>query len=388
MTGSVVARCLQDALTPGLHANAWRALDSAASASLTDAAVKHGVEGWLRKRSRALGVLLPGVTEAVHAALARYQLAVEELGVVQRALQSVGSEFLIAKGPALVNQFYPGPELRSSVDLDVLVRPRDLSEVLAALEREGCTLLDANWPLLSRLRAHELRVEGPSGGLVDLHWSLGAGPEPKDSAPSAATLLDRSCEITVAGTPVRTLDWADTVVHLAVHAASSGGDRLIWYADLRAALAAAPDGGVELVARRAVEWGALPALRLILLRAQRAIGLVPDGALIEALDDSEGGSAWSARAWSALVSAVDRVAPVAEGTPGRRSIGRIVARSARHNAAASLRALGPKSARALLPGRPLDPDQLRDPEDPRSGLYDSGGAAGRKAFLESVRSAG
>lgn len=372
-------RCLQDALTPGGNQADWTGLDAAAAIEVSRLAVAHGVEGWVRRRAGAAGASLPLLTGAVHAALARHQRAVTDLRIVGQALSRAKLEFLVVKGPALVSQFYPAPEWRSFVDLDILVRPTEISEALAALEEAGCTVLDANWPLLTRLHVQELRLEAPSGGLIDLHWSLGAGPGPKDPSPSARSLLARSRVINVEGQRARTLDWADTVVHLAVHAASSGADRLIWYADLRAALAAAPPGGDEAIIRRASEWGARPALHLMLTRGQRAIGLQPSQALLDGLTEAGPGIAWSG-----LVRAVDRIAPVSGGTPGEPSLPRLVARSTRHDAWASWRAVSAKSLRALGPGRSPNPDQLRDASDRRSGLFPAGGPKGRADFLRRV----
>lgn len=245
------------------------------------------------------------------------------------------------------------------------------------MEQAGCTLLDANWPLLTRLRVHELRVFTPSGGIIDLHWSLGAEQAPRDNSPTADALFGRSREITVEGLPVRTLAWADTVVHLAVHAASSGGDRLIWYADLRAALAAAPTGGDEALVHRASDWGARPALHLMLVRGRRAVGLQPSTTLLRGL--AEGGPGIT---WTGLVQGADRLAPVVGAIPGRASISRIIARSARRNAGASWLALMTKTGRAVR--QPRWNSAAARSLDPRSGLFPAGGATGRAAFLSQV----
>lgn len=383
MTVSTQTRlCLQDALTPRLEPSAWADLDTATAADVSRLAVAHGVEGWVRRRAEAAGMRLPLLTGAVHAALARHQRAVTDLRTVAETLNRADLEFLVVKGPALVAQFYPAPELRSSVDLDILVRPAELPEALTALEQAGCTLLDANWPLLTRLQVLELRLQAPSGGLIDLHWSLGIGPSRKDRSPGVDTLIARSRVIDVEGQRARTLGWADTVVHLAVHAAASGGDRLIWYADLRAALAAAPPGGDEAIIARASEWGARPPLHLMLTRGRRAIGLQPSQALLDGLTEAGPGIAWSA-----LVRSADRIAPIAGATPGEPSLRRIVARSARHDAWASWRALSTKSLSALRPGRSPNPDELRDPADPRSGLFPAGGPSDRADFLRRVSGA-
>lgn len=372
-----IRQCLQDALRPGLHPHAWSALDDPAAVEVTNAAMAHRVEGWVRRRVEAVGMRSPRALDlAVHAALARHQRAVADLRRVAPVLDAVGVEFLVVKGPALVTQFYAGPELRSSVDLDLLVRPAHVAQVLETLEQAGWTLLDANWPLLTHLRVHELRLLSPSGGMIDLHWSLGAERAPRNTCPTADVLFARSCELTIESVRVRTLDWADTVVHLAVHAASSGGDRLIWYADLRGALAAAPSSGAEeALVDRAAEWGAGPALQLMLLRGRRAIGLQPSRTLLRGLGDGGLGITWTG-----LVRATDRLMPVAGAIPGRPSVRRIVARSAKRDAGASWLALMTKTARAL----PRRGSSAARQADARSGLFPAGGARGRAMFLNQV----
>jgi hypothetical protein len=293
------------------------------------------------------------------------------------ALTAVGVPFLLVKGPALVVQYYGGdPRLRDSVDLDIVVRPHHLSRALEALESSGCQLVDANWPLLTAAEVHELRLLAPSGGAIDLHWSLGPGAGPDAYAPAVETLLERSRSIGIDGLSVRTLDWADTVVHLAVHAASSGGNRLIWCADLRAVLAQAPPDASNLLVSRAEEWRARPAMHLMLVRAQHSLGMPLSHRLLERLSPS--------RPWSAMVRFTEWVAPVARSVTGP-SVTRIVARSAGADASTSWARLFSKAVQVLKHGgdrtSPLD---LRNPDNPRSGLFPAGGSEARAAFVDRV----
>ena len=302
-----------------------------------------------------------------------------ELRSVDAALRDARVPFLVVKGPALVHQYYDSIELRSFVDLDIVVRPRDLSRALVGLEGASCELLDANWPLLSSRNAHELRVVGPTGGAIDLHWSLGYGPGSERLVPSVDALLERGTVADLGGVESRVLDWADTIVHLALHAASSGGHRLIWCADLRAALGAMPPGGARLLVERATEWGAAPALHLMLWRAHHALRMPLSPELMAALSPSP--------AWSSFVRLVERAAPVARSGPGP-SLTRIVARSAGPDARSSWKALRSKGILAIRGRGPqLSPAELHDPSDPRSGLYSAGGTPGRRAFLARVTGA-
>lgn len=348
-----------------------RAPDDAAL--VAEHSVLHGVEGWVLHRSRAAGVELPGIEAAVHSAVARHQRTLAELGLVHAALAGAGLRFAVVKGPALVSQFYDGPRWRSSVDLDLLVRPRDVGRAVESLEAAGAAVLDANWPLLTRVGVHELVLQGQVGGVIDLHWSLGPRWGTAFTSPSARTLLARAGPIAIGGTEVFTLDWADTVVHLASHAAAAGGHRLLWCADLRAALAAAPVDSTPVLIDRAAEWLAGPALHLMLTRCAHALGIVPPAGLVEAVAPRGG--------WAGLVRGVEALFPFAAQAAGP-SLPRIIARSARRDAAASWRALAGKSSIASLGRIGLGARPFQgQPDDPRSGYYPAGGPDERAAFL-------
>ena len=166
-------------------------------------------------------------------------------GVVHAALTSADVPFLVVKGPA-VTRWYADPSLRSYVDLDVVVAPHDLGGALDALEDAGFALLDANWPFLLTADVHELVLRTPSGGALDLHWSLGPVADAHRPLAAPSGLCGRSVEFEAGPVVVHGLGDADALVHLAVHAAASGGHRLVWLTDLRAALAAtAPDAALR-----------------------------------------------------------------------------------------------------------------------------------------------
>ena len=168
----------------------------------TTAAVFHGVEGAAR---RGVGAGYERLDRAVHALSARQMRVGADLVAVHRALNSV-VPFLVVKGPALAATCYRRSEERSYVDLDVLVRPRDVAVALARLRHQGFVLLDANWPMLQASDVHELRFASPSGGAMDLHWSLGPCPRGARRAPHARVPIDRAVDIDLGGQRFRTLN--------------------------------------------------------------------------------------------------------------------------------------------------------------------------------------
>jgi hypothetical protein len=175
---------------------------------------------------------------------------------------------------------------------------------------------------------------------------------------------------------VLSLDWADMVVHLAVHAAGSGGHRLLWCADLRAALEAAPEGAARLLGSRAAEWSAAPQVGLMLARTRSALGTPVPNEWVDAL----GGPS----SWSRFAAAVDAAFPLARHGGGR-GMTRLVARSTSTTPASSWRSLAVKAVTAAFsPRGQLEPDWLLDPTDSRSALFPVGDEREREAFFSAV----
>lgn len=352
-----------------VHANTPEP-DGVPADSLVRAAEFHGVPGFARLAAGTSTAL----TILVHAAQARHLRALDDLRLVRGALADAGVDFLVVKGPALVATCYGTPHLRSSVDLDVTVRPSELRPAVEALEAAGCTLLDANWPLLREVNVKELFVQAPSGGAVDLHWGLGGDA---GTAPPVGVLMGRSVEIEQAGLRYRTLAPADFVVQVAVHGTLSGGHRLVWLSDLRGAVAhaqrSATAGGLGDVA---AEWHALPALSLMIRRARHIVGMpVP----------TELPRAGRFGPWPALVGLVEAAVPPQLAGEGS-GVSRLLARSCRESQITSLTAAVRKARDWARSGRAphQGTDVLLNPEDPRSGFYPAGGRAGRNAFFAKV----
>jgi hypothetical protein len=340
--------------------------------ALARAADFHGVAGFARL---AVAEPTPELTALVHAAQARHLRALDDLHLVVGALGDAGVDVLVVKGPALVATCYAGPPLRSYVDLDIAVRPADLGRAVEALEGAGCTLLDANWPLLTELGVKELFVEGRSGGAIDLHWGLGGSVG--TSAP-VDRLMESGVELeTSTGVRYRTLAPWDFAVEVAVHAALSGGHRLVWLTDLRGALDHAarvdPDGSVGLTVS---DWGAGPAVDLMVRRAHRSLGVpVPPGLPLSA----------RVGPWPALARVADAIAPPSL-VGGGGAVSRLVARSCRSTQLGSLGAAAGKARAWRRDGRStrFGTEVLLSQDDPRSGFFPAGGPQGRQAFFDRV----
>jgi hypothetical protein len=335
---------------------------------LAAAAEFHGVQGFALA---AVDDPSPALRRVVHAAQSRHLRAMENLAVATGALRAVGIEFVVTKGPALVVTSYSGPAMRAYVDLDVLVEPSDVRAAVGSLERAGCRLLDVNWPVLVANATRELRLEAPAGGAIDLHWSLDPGVE--RSAAAAGAVLRRSVQVDK-DPGFRIPGPADLAVHVAVHAADSGGHRLLWLADLRGAvdhaLGELTVGDILHVAR---EWDAVPAMALMARRTRDVLG--PESACGLAASVPPG-------PWTALVASSEWVAPpLLAGERG--TLSRLVARSCRGTPSASLLAASRKAWTWATSGRHLPPGAqiMNDPTDPRSPMHPVPGADGAGAFF-------
>jgi len=261
-----------------------------------------------------------------HAAVARHLLLLEGLAVTADALDGGSIPWLAFKGPVLAELVYARADERAYTDLDVLVPPSRLADAVAALERGGARLLDANWRLIADALPGELHLLLPSGGVLDLHWHVVCERDARRQVafPTDAVFA-RSERREVAGRAVPVMDPVDTLVHVALHASLAGADRLVWLKDVEQCVGR---GGTDwpLVRRRARELGAAVATGLMLARASSVLGVPVPAGVVRDLVPSPG-LRWAMRA-------IDAVWPVQRARPGG-SPARLIARAARHDASAT-----------------------------------------------------
>jgi hypothetical protein len=243
---------------------------------------------------------------------------------IGRVLDQEGIEWAALKGPALAESVHGRPDLRTSVDLDLLVSPHQLLGAIGSLQAYGCVLLERNWPALISALPGELHMRSTAGTPLDVHWHVihEAGARSR-AAVATDDLLGRTREVEVAGGAVPTLDAVDTLIHQCLHAALSGGDRLIWLVDIDRSLVFAP---MDQVVRRAQAMRIGPAVELMLRRARNL--------LCSPVDDEQLRSLVPERSWR-LVSAVSAAAPPVHRARGGGSFARLVARATRADARSS-----------------------------------------------------
>jgi hypothetical protein len=269
----------------------------------------------------------------------------------------------VIKGPSAVELLYSAPGQRAYLDLDVLVEPAAFRDVLAALETGGATLLDRNWTVLRRDLLGEVHLRLPRGTSLDLHWNLinmNRGRMWSDTE----DVLQRAERRDLGGVIVPTLDPADTVVHLATHAAVSGGDRLLWLKDIERA-AAVLDPPWELVVERARRWNVAGPVGLILGRTREVLAApIPEWVPRQLLGSS----------------ATRLVRLVAQASPWELSVGRLTAAS--HVVSRSI-SLGFVGGLLWFVGRAV---AHLDPREPAasSAFTARGDDDDRQAFIEAV----
>ncbi|HEY5184340.1 MAG TPA: nucleotidyltransferase family protein, partial [Actinomycetes bacterium] len=242
---------------------------------MVEAAVRHGVAGYLQlamaRDPVALSALArEGLSDVCRAQFARHVRLSAELVQVGHLLDERDIPWVSFKGPVLAETAHRRPDLRAYVDLDLLVDGEDLPLALTTLEDAGCRLLERNWPRMGHLLPGQVHLLTPAQTLLDLHWHVLDDPAlRRDARMDSSTLISRSRPVALPTGPVPTFDPADTVVHLCVHAAQSGGNRLIWLVDIDRALALT---GLDEVVDRALEMRVGPAVEVMLRRARAVLG--------------------------------------------------------------------------------------------------------------------
>ena len=94
----------------------------------------------------------------------RYALLNEDYKGICKKLEELEVPFIPLKG-AVLRELYPQPWLRTSCDIDILVRPADIDRVASLLEKEyGCTLGEKG--------PHDIGMDTPKKIHVELHYNL------------------------------------------------------------------------------------------------------------------------------------------------------------------------------------------------------------------------
>lgn len=327
----------------------------------------HGVAGLispvLLRLNGAPEMLLAELRTDFDASVHRHLLSTWELSRLKATLDPTGVPWVVIKGPAAVELLYGGQGGRLYQDLDVLVDPSGFRDVLSALEASGLRQLDRNWAVLRRDMRGEVHYGGATRLEIDLHWNL-VNMYRGRMRISTRELLARAADVRLAGVDVSTLDPTDSLIHLCVHAAISGGDRILWLKDIERAVAVRPPVWDDVVARSR-RWHVAAPVGLMLARSARFLGA---GAAGEVVSDLLGPGA------RRFIRGIDRLFPWQLALGRLASPNRLMVRSIGQGPIGASVWLVVRSIRNLDPGQ----------EQASSAFTPGGDDRDRAAFIASV----
>ncbi|PYG00685.1 Uncharacterised nucleotidyltransferase [Georgenia satyanarayanai] len=286
------------------------------------------------------------------------------LGQVGQLLGDV--PWVVFKGPVLSQLAHPVPGLRPYGDLDLLVAPHTLRAVSEVLLGAGWRVGDYEDMLRNPQTPGEMHWFTPAGIQVDLHWAMiNTQARRRQFTVSTEDILGRRRRVGVGLGQAWTMDEADTLVHVCLHAALAGANRLGWMVDVDQLARQVQDWTP--VAARAAEWGAQPQVALALRRATATLGTPVPARVHDLLGTS--------RPQRLLLDAVDRLSPVAR-LQQDASVSRLVARAVGRGAARTLTQVARNAGQGVV-------DRLR-PAPSAAPVRTTAGTAALESYLAAV----
>lgn len=174
---------------------------------------------------------------------ARNLLLAGELVRINKLLEAEGVGALAYKGPALAASAYGDLALRRFIDLDIIVRRRDVRrarDVLRALGFSATGGLAASQEELLLRTQHNLALARDGGRLtVELHWDV--AQRRFADVPIGEGVWARAAAVRVGGGEVKCLAPEELLVALCVHGARHFWERLAWVCDVAELIGSARD---------------------------------------------------------------------------------------------------------------------------------------------------
>jgi hypothetical protein len=97
-------------------------------------------------------------------AVYKYENLNYEYGRLCKTLDEAKIPFIVLKG-AVIRKYYPEPWMRSSCDIDILVKESDLERATEVVKTElGFTVTDKTH--------HDIQMYSPSGVMFELHFYI------------------------------------------------------------------------------------------------------------------------------------------------------------------------------------------------------------------------
>ena len=200
----------------------------------------HGIMPLLHRHLSGLSGSVPAFVSGELGSYARNNtvhnllLAHALLGIVGK-LKEQGIEAVPYKGPVLAGTVYGDVSLRSSKDLDVIVRPKDLGQAATILETLGYALTHDD----PTGHFHSSFVHSKTGVMLELH--RGVLRRSVFWTPLTVTdLWPRLSEVPFLGRSVLSFSPEDTLLLLCLHGSSHAWQGLTWICDVAEYLRAHP----------------------------------------------------------------------------------------------------------------------------------------------------
>jgi hypothetical protein len=239
---SAAALCPGHGLQPGKH-RFTHGMNAVAPAPITDDLVDRacatGLAGILKERINESGarlspVQLSSLRSAAAGVAAANLRMIHELERILAAFERADVPVMLLKGAALHQILYDRPELRPMSDLDLLVRPHHVEPAIRALGfvgyRRGMALIRDDFFPRFYYEA-EFVSDLPGAARIDLHVRPFRPLRIAQTMPDEA-LWQGAVRVHVGDAA----GWIPTpemmFLHLAVHAAFHGCNRLVWLYDL------------------------------------------------------------------------------------------------------------------------------------------------------------
>lgn len=200
----------------------------------------------------------------------RNTLLLKELGNVLQNLADVGVDVIVLKGAALAEKVYGDIAARQMVDLDLLIKPEDLTIVRKVVANLGYKLagVEMQSGFNEEFRNEEIHwKQGLVNVNLDLHWKL-VSPIYYQRTFLTDWFWETAIPTKISGSPAFILGNEAQIVYLCAHLMlHHGGNSLLWLHDIAEAIAFSPTQiDWNLVISKAQTYNLVLSVQQILLR--------------------------------------------------------------------------------------------------------------------------
>ena len=187
------------------------------------------------------------------------------------ALEEAQVTWVALKGPVLAELSYPGVP-RSYADLDLMVHPEQLREAVSALEGAGAVVAETDWSQITESAKGQLSMSVHGLPIIDLHWHLVYLRSARERwAIPTEDLLERRQPARLQDVDAWSLDPADFLAHLALHASFGAAQQLRRLLDISHTIANRPPVW-DLLVQRCQAWQVELPVSVMLNKARQTLG--------------------------------------------------------------------------------------------------------------------